>query len=137
VDLPAAAIMTTIGPGATTVQAPVYLLALAVEAPVDTITFTIEAVCPAAVTGRICTARLPVQPAIDAIAFSIQAIFDAITAIIQSVFDAITGVCERSATDNQQCDSYCYCLPGVHNNSPLYPYKVVPSVGTTETTRFG
>lgn len=114
----AAPVVTTIGPGATTVQSPVYLFALAIQAPVNAITLAIEA---------------PVY----AITPGIQAIFDAIAAIIEPVFDAVASVCKCSATDDQQRDSDCYYLPGVHNNSPLYPYKVVLSVGTTEPKKIG
>jgi hypothetical protein len=114
----AAAVVTTIGPGATAIQSPVYPITLAIEAPVYPIT-------------------LAIQPAINAITLGIQAIFNAIAAIIEPVFNAVAGVCKCSATDDQQCDSDCDYLPGVHNNSPLYPYKVVLSVGTTEPKKIG
>jgi hypothetical protein len=103
----AAAVVTTIGPGTTAIQSPVYPITLAIE------------------------------PAINAITLGIQAIFNAIAAIIEPVFNAVAGVCKCSATDDQQCDSDCDYLPGVHNNSPLYPYKVVLSVGTTEPKKIG
>jgi hypothetical protein len=126
IDSLTATIVTAIHLCATTIEAPVYPVALA-----------IEAIRQMVASGGIRTSRLPVEPTINAVTLRVQAMFDAVAPIIESVLDAVTGIRKRGATNDQQSDSYCNCLPGIHIKSPLYPYKVMLSVGTTKPTDFG
>ena len=118
-------------------DAAVNSLAATVQAPVDLVALAIETIGNAIVPGCICAVRLPVETAINAITFFVQAILNSIATIIESVLDAVTGVCERCSTYDQQRHSNCNCLPGIHIKSPLNPYKVMLSVGTTKPTGTG
>jgi hypothetical protein len=118
--------MTTLSLCSTTVQASIYLVA-----------FAIEPIRQAVASSSVCTIRLPVEPAINTITLFIQAIFDPVATVLESVLDAVTGIRKRGATNDQQSNSYCNCFPGIHIKSPLYPYKVMLSVGTTKPTNVG
>ena len=118
--------MTPLSLRTTTVQASVYLVTLAVE-PIR----------QAVASSSVCTIRLSVEPAINTITLFVQAIFDPVATVLESVLDAVTGIRKRGATNDQQGDSYCNCFPGIHISSPLYPYKVMLSVGTTKPTNVG
>ena len=75
-----------------------------------------------------------VQTTVDSVALTVQAVLNSITAIVESILDAITRVGPNGATDNQKTDRNNYCFPDIHFNSPLYPYEIVLSVGTTRKT---
>jgi len=141
----AAAIVTPVDFLATLVHAVVDSVAFPVETLVDLIALSVQTVRKAIPAGGVRTIRfaieamidtiaLPVQTVINAIALSIQAILDAVAAIVERLLDLVSGVSPNGTANNQQYDRNDYCFPDIHVKSPLYPYQVMSSVGTTRPT---
>jgi hypothetical protein len=122
---------------AAAIIAAICLRTATIESPIDLIALAIEPVRQTITTCRLGAVRLPVESTINTITFLVQALFNAIAAIVESVFDAITGIGKCSPADDQQRNTYCDCFPGIHVKSPLYPYKMMRSVCTTEAPGIG
>ena len=126
--------MTAVNLPATFVETTVDPITFLVQTTVDSVAFTVQAVRQTIPAGRVGTIRFAIETPVDAIAVAIQTVLNSITAIVESILDAITRVGPNGATDNQKTDRNNYCFPDIHFNSPLYPYEIVLSVGTTRKT---
>jgi len=98
--------------------------AFAIQAAIDAITLAIQTNCPAIHACGLGAVRPPIEATIDSITLLIQPVLDAVSAIVDAVGNPVACIiCPDGAADDQQNDCCSYCLPDVHNPSPLYPYN--------------
>lgn len=138
--------MTSVDLLAALIHAAIDAVAFLVEPPVNLITLSIETIGKSVPAGCIRTVRFAVEAPIDTITFSVQTvinaialsietIFNSVAAIVESLLDLVAGIRPDRTTYNQQDDCDRYCFPDIHVKSPLYPYQVMSSVGTTRLTQ--
>ncbi len=96
-----------------------------VEAIIDTITALIEAL--------IDTVATIVETFIDPVAAIVQSILDTIATHVDAIGKLVGRVIRMGGTaQDEKTNANNHCFPAIHCESPLYPYKVLLSVLTTE-----
>jgi len=117
---------------AATIIALIDSRALAVQASVNLIALPVQAIRKALPARCVRSVRLAVETIVNAITLLVETIFDAISTTVEAMFDTVTRVCPNWTTNKEQDHADYKCFSDIHNESPLYPYKILSSVGTTQ-----